>query len=207
LRTQKGYLVHETAIAIIFVLAIACLASCDNRFIAHANRVVVVQPFTSFPAQQTAEIVKELKQIQQRVIVNKPIPLPASAYYVPRNRYKADSIITCLRRFGNADTVVLGLTNKDISTTKSTHADWGIMGLGYTPGPACVVSSYRLRSDNYSSQLYKLVLHELGHTQGLPHCSVKSCYMRDAEGGNHLQEEIAFCEDCKTLLSSKGWQL
>jgi archaemetzincin len=52
-----------------------------------------------------------------------------------------------------------------------------------------------------------LAFHELGHTQGLPHCKNKTCFMRDAEGGNHLGEETGFCQFCAALLKSKGWQI
>jgi len=79
--------------------------------------------------------------------------------------------------------------------------------LGFEPGNACVVSTFRLPKMKLSRQLSKLCLHELGHTQGLPHCKNKTCFMRDAEGGNHLEEEIDFCESCKSYLKSEGWLL
>ena len=81
------------------------------------------------------------------------------------------------------------------------------MGLGFEPGNACVVSTYRLSRNNLLNQLDKLTLHELGHTQGLPHCNKKECFMRDAEGGNYFDEETSFCQSCKSFLKSKGWQL
>jgi archaemetzincin len=135
------------------------------------------------------------------------IPLPTAAFYSPRNRYRADSIINYLNGFGSADTVIIGLTGKDISITKGTTPDWGVMGLGFQPGNACVVSTFRLSKAQLSDQLYKLSLHELGHTQGLPHCKNKTCLMRDAEGGNHLGEETGFCQSCRSFLKSKGWLL
>ena len=61
------------------------------------------------------------------------------AWYPARDRYRADSLIRYLGRFGSADTILIGLTNKDISTTKGQIRDWGIMGLGYCPGTSCVV--------------------------------------------------------------------
>ncbi|PBJ14533.1 hypothetical protein [Flavobacterium sp. ACN6] len=82
----------------------------------------------------------------------------------------------------------------------------GCNGLGYKPGKACVVSDFRLSQENKNNQFYKLVLHELGHTAGLPHCEIKTCLMRDAKGGNPLDEEKDFCFKCKTFLKAKGWQ-
>jgi archaemetzincin len=81
------------------------------------------------------------------------------------------------------------------------------MGLGYCPGTACIASSYRLKKGNKLTQFYKVAIHELGHTQGLPHCSTKTCLMRDAEGGNPIDEENDFCPKCKKVLIAAGWAL
>jgi archaemetzincin len=107
----------------------------------------------------------------------------------------------------SGDTTIIGLTTKDISTTKGKFKDWGIMGLANCPGTACVVSTFRLNKNKLSEQFYKVAIHELGHTSGLPHCKEKSCYLRDAEGGNPLDEEVAFCKRCTSHLKSKGWKL
>ena len=101
--------------------------------------------------------------------------------------------------------VTLALTTKDISITKGKFADWGIMGLSYCPGKACVASIHRLK--NNKEQFFKIAIHELGHTQGLPHCPVKTCFMRDAEGGNHTNQEKEFCPKCKKVLVDAGWLL
>lgn len=180
--------------------------SCRGH-LTHANRVIVIQPLGDFPSSQSDLVYRELRKINANVLVRPAIPLPATAWYVPRNRYRADSLIRYLKRFGNVDTVIIGLTSKDISTTKNNIEDWGVMGLGYNPGNACVVSTFRLSKANQSEQFYKVAIHELGHTQGLPHCSEKACFMRDAEGGNPLNEEKDFCASCKPFLKSKGWQL
>ena len=105
------------------------------------------------------------------------------------------------------NSVTIGLTNKDISATKGKIADFGIMGLGYRPGSACVASSFRLNSKNRNEQFYKITIHELGHTQGLKHCPEKTCFMRDAEGENHTDEETDFCKNCKKVLQQKHWKI
>lgn len=79
--------------------------------------------------------------------------------------------------------------------------------LGYQPGSSCVVSTFRLSKINLPDQYLKLSIHELGHTQGLPHCPDKTCFMRDAEGKNHTNEETGFCPKCKAVLIEKGWVL
>ncbi|WP_264558052.1 matrixin family metalloprotease [Flavobacterium sp. N1718] len=90
---------------------------------------------------------------------------------------------------------------------KNNVKDWGVMGLGYHPGAACVVSDFRLRKHHQENQLYKVVLHELGHTEGLPHCPKRSCIMRDAEGKIPLQEEKAFCSKCRAFLNDRQWRI
>lgn len=172
-----------------------------------ANRVFVIQPFTDIPPSQAASVYEMLKKINPNTSIRKVIPLPTSAFYSPRNRYRADSIIKYLDHFASTDTVIIGLTSKDISTTKGNTRDWGIMGLSAEPGNACVVSTYRVSKTNLLSQLNKLTLHELGHTQGLPHCNNQKCIMRDAEGSNHFDKETGFCQSCKSFLRSKGWLL
>ncbi len=182
--------------------------SCQQNSIQiNKPRAIIIQPFNDLSSSQVAFIYKELKDINPNIVLQTSIPLPASAFYKTRNRYRADSLIRFLNKFGSADTVVIGITSKDISTTKGAVADWGVMGLGYCPGNACMVSTFRLTKTKSAEQFYKVATHELGHTQGLPHCKNKSCYMRDAEGGNPINEEIDFCKSCKQFLRNKGWLL
>jgi archaemetzincin len=182
------------------------LAACKPS-LPPANPVFIIQPFKDVPISEINTVYQRLKSINPNTEVRRAISLPAACWYSLRNRYRADSIINYLSRFGTADTVIIGLTAKDISITKGSIADWGVMGLGFQPGNACVVSTFRLSKAQISEQLFKLTLHELGHTEGLPHCKIKTCLMRDAEGGNHLDEETGFCTSCKAFLQSKGWLL
>ena len=190
------------------VIAFFALAgNACNGVNTHKPRAILIQPFADFPPSQAAEIFSEIKAIDSSVRLNTAIPLPATAFYSPRNRYRADSLIRFLKEYGSDDTIVIGLTTKDISATRNGIADWGIMGLGYRPGNACIISTFRLSKNYQSQQSYKLALHELGHTQGLPHCPHKTCFMRDAAGGNPLNEETGFCASCKSYLQQKGWIL
>lgn len=131
---------------------------------------------------------------------------PAFAYYQPRNRYKADSLLVFLKtRHVTGANIVAGITAKDMSTHKGTIADYGIMGLGLQPGNECIISTYRLYKSNPSQQLLqqrllKTVVHELGHNFGLPHCPNKHCIMADADGRLTQDNEDALCDDCKRKL-------
>lgn len=180
------------------------LTSCAVFERHNKKKVFVLQPFQDFTTKDAIELKEKISSYNSQIIVSEKVNLPISAYYSPRNRYRADSILKFLSKKYKADTLVIGLTHHDISTTKNGIKDWGIMGLGYRPGDACVISTYRLKKQNLKNQLFKVVLHEIGHTQGLPHCENTSCLMRDAEGGNPLDQEKDFCIKCKEKLSRKG---
>lgn len=169
--------------------------------------VVYLQPFNGMPGTMVNDVAGRLKKYYPAIRINKAIDLPAAAWYAPRQRFKADSIIKFLQQQTTPGHFTIGLTGKDISTSKNKIADWGVMGLGYCPGRACVASSFRLPAKQKTEFLFKVAIHELGHTQGLPHCPQKTCYMRDAEGGNPLKEETAFCAGCTLFLKNKGWTI
>jgi archaemetzincin len=106
--------------------------------------IINLQPFDDIPKAQIMYVYNELKKMYPNVIINKSIPLPKLAYYNKRNRYKADSLIRYLAQLTPNGHVTMGLTSKDISTTKGEIPDYGIMGLAYQPGKSCVVSTFRL---------------------------------------------------------------
>ncbi len=179
------------------------LISCHSK---NTAKVIVIQPFDDLPEEKVAAVYQKIKQINPNTIIVSPVELPKNAFYSKRKRYRADSLLRFLNTY-KGDTVVVGITSKDISTTKDKVPDWGVMGLGYRPGYACVVSIFRLSKSNTQEQFYKVVIHELGHTTGLPHCDNETCFMRDAAGHNHLDKETDFCPKCKAFLRSKGWLL
>lgn len=138
----------------------------------------------------------------------KEVPLPAEAYYRPRNRYRADILLEWLdRNRPPACDHVLGITAADISCTKGPYQDWGIFGYGYMPGPSSVISTFRLNRnarspDHFRERLVKVALHEVGHNLGLDHCPDKACLMVDAEGTMAAvdRERKALCAACRAKL-------
>lgn len=152
---------------------------------------VVLVPLGSFPDDLLDEVERRLvEEFSVSVRRHAAVPLPRSAYYPPRKRYRADKLLDHLHTVEpDPDARVLGLTTVDISTTKGKYRDWGIFGLGELPGRSSVISMYRLRRkardrDHLKFRVGTTAVHEIGHTFGLDHCGEARarCAMQDAEG-------------------------
>lgn len=137
-------------------------------------------------------------------------PLPGSAYYARRKRYRAEDLVTFLDRTTVAAIPhVLGVTSRDISAPKGDVADWGVLGVARLGGRPGVVSTYRLHAGEasearFSQRLDRVAAHELGHVLGLPHCPNPHCLMHDAEGSiRTVDSATGFCEKCARALAEK----
>jgi archaemetzincin len=176
------------------------------------KKVVAVQPLGDFDPTLTSFAADEIRNFYDlNVIIFPSRPLPSLAWYPVRSRYRADSLIDWLAR-EKPDSVnyIMGLTAKDISCTKDPYPDWGIFGLGFQPGPSCIISIFRLKRNNASDELLKdrfakVLLHELGHNLGLPHCPTRGCMMEDANGTIVTvdNEKKYLCPLCLKLLSEQ----
>ncbi|MFH0893312.1 MAG: zinc-dependent metalloprotease family protein [Bacteroidota bacterium] len=170
---------------------------------------IAIQPFGNFDTALVSFAKIEIEKFYTcKVSKLSSQPLPKMAWYSPRNRWRADSLLNWLIEHQPKDVnYILGFTNQDISTTKDDIPDWGVFGLGYMPGPSCVVSTFRLKKAGTSDSLFrerfsKVFLHELGHNFGLPHCPTKTCMMEDAAGTIRTvdTEKKQLCEGCKKKL-------
>ena len=160
----------------------------DRRVRAHVRLVVL----ESFPRAWIDPIVRDLEEKLgvQAIVDERHFDLPRSAYYAPRRRYRAERLVRFLTttfQGSPSGTRILGLTARDISTTKEPYEDWGILGLADLGGPAAVVSSFRMRrrARSPAQAIFRATttaVHETGHALGLPHCTESRCLMRDAEG-------------------------
>jgi archaemetzincin len=167
---------------------------------------IALLPYNDFDTSLLAFIQNEAAVFYQcDVKVLQSCPLPQAAWYAPRSRYKADSLLNYQLGLKSSAATVAGLTGKDISTTNGSIPDWGVFGLGFCPGKACVISTHRLQKasktkEQLKERLIKVVLHELGHNFGLPHCTNSlSCLMADA-GGTIAQvdrERKWLCDKCR----------
>ncbi|MBR9861302.1 hypothetical protein GYB22_11255 [bacterium] len=198
---------------LLYALILTILNSCSG---VNKAETIGIQVLGSFNEKEVMHLQNVLsKSFDIKVIVLPSDKLPTEAYVnIKSPRYRADKLIKILKE-QKADSIdyVLGLTSSDISFTKkdafgrvkkpeSKYKDWGIFGLGYRPGPSCIVSSYRLKHSNYSiyqDRLIKVCTHELGHNMGLPHCEIKGCVMQDAAETIKTIDRVnvEFCSSCK----------
>lgn len=137
--------------------------------------------------------------------------LPAQCYYAPRQRYRAERLLGFLEANAPGDASrVLGLTAVDISTTKGSVYDWGVLGLATIDGRIGVLSSFRCRrgvrhAKDALVRFGKVAVHELGHTLGLAHCPVVGCLMEDAKGTvTTLDREYELCPQCRAHVKALG---
>lgn len=195
-----------------FLIFLLVLISCSQQQSANKKQsgkksVVLLQPLR-FTDKNMLHYLKDSIEIFYPVEIaiadNKNFP--ESFYYKPRNRYRADSTIKWLKKM-KPDSIrtIVGITNEDVSVNKGEYNDYGVMGLGYKPGNACVVSTFRLRKSVTSQKhlrqrLFKVMVHEIGHNFGLPHCQNETCLMVDAEGQMKLDKEKDLCGSCRELL-------
>lgn len=178
--------------AALMVAPAAARAAEPAPAVREIRAVVVLVVLGEFPPELVDAVEAELRAAYQVEVRRRAAQaLPASAWYAPRRRYRADVLLEHLRGVVAAEpagTRVLGLTSADISTTKGKFKDWGVFGLGELGGTAAVVSGFRLwrklkDPQKIAWRVTNTAVHELGHVLGLDHCEEPRCVMLDAEGG------------------------
>lgn len=105
--------------------------------------------------------------------------------------------------------VTLGVTELDLYVPVLTY----VFGEAQLRGPAAIVSAHRLRQEYYGlpaddgllvERILKETLHELGHTQGLRHCTDWCCVMSSAHTAERIDlRHAGFCQDCAAHLSAR----
>lgn len=172
-----------------------------------AKPIVVLQPLAFNDLNSLVLLKDSIAAFYHVTVEIAPVKnFPNNLFYKPRNRYRADRIIHWLRmNIPDSVRTIVGITSKDVSTTKGGVYDYGVMGLGYYPGHACVVSTFRpaktaTTKQHLQQRLLRLVIHEMGHNFNLPHCPNEECFMVDAEGQMKLDKERYLCGSCKKKL-------
>lgn len=184
-----------------------------------------IQPFGNISSAYLDTVQYTLHRFYHCDVVLLPaIELPKTAFvHLKSPRYRADSLIHFLNYIKNdAISRIIGITDWDISTSKkdkhgrvlkpeNRYMDWGILGLGQTPGTSCVISTFRIKhpsEDLFLQRLTKVAVHEVGHTFGLSHCKDTNCTMQDAAEKISSVDRcpLRFCPNCYSKIKTRTYE-
>ena len=138
------------------------------------------------------------------------LDIPGTAFDSTRGQYQSVEIMKMLAKAAPRDAFrVLGVTNVDLAIPMLSF----LFGQAQFEGPIAVVSLCRLHQEFYGlpeqesllrERTVKEVLHELGHTFGLVHCSDSTCAMSLA---THIElvdsKSEKYCARCGTQLAQR----
>lgn len=134
---------------------------------------------------------------------------PPEAFNPRRNQYDASKLISFLNKQEKlvGKDVTIALIDEDIYYENLYY----VFGLAGVKSGKIIVSTYRLKMnysmtshasvDTFKERVFKELLHELGHLNGLNHCPNKSCVMSFSSTLKEVDEKLPmFCEDCRRRL-------
>jgi len=137
------------------------------------------------------------------------VPRPDYAFNSQRKQYFSTEILREMGRFTPDDArKIVGVVDVDLYVPILTF----VFGEAQLNGQRALVSLFRLHQEHYgmapNSNLLKVraskeVVHELGHTFGLTHCSHRKCVMHFSHSLRNVDIKSAdFCGGCSDLLSA-----
>jgi archaemetzincin len=132
---------------------------------------------------------------------------PEDSYNSMRKQYHSTNILKeMLDEFPSDALKMIGITTSDLFIPILTF----VFGEAQLDGKVGIVSSARLSQEFYGlppnqsllkRRLIKEIKHELGHTFGIVHCSLRECVMSVANNIADVDAKgISFCEGCRELL-------
>lgn len=138
------------------------------------------------------------------------LPIPAAAFDPKRKQYQSVEIMRMLAQAAPNDaTRILGVTEVDLSIPMLSF----LFGQAQLDGQVAVVSLCRLQQEFYGlpaqdeilrERLTKEVLHEMGHTFGLVHCSEQKCAMSlSTHIGMVDTKSERYCDRCGLQLAQR----
>lgn len=128
-------------------------------------------------------------------------------YDAGRRQYNGDSLLKTVDSLILPGTdKIIGLFDVDLFIPILTF----IYGQAQLGGRSAIASLYRLSNERYGmlpdeisllDRFKKEVIHELGHTFGLIHCTDSSCVMRSSTYVEDIdQKEAHLCRKCRDLI-------
>jgi archaemetzincin len=175
------------------------------------NQIISIQPLGEFDDQLIDSVANELSHFfNKKVVILKPIEIPKTFFLPILSQYSGDSIIQYLSHLQNDSIIeIVGLTHSPIFTIKTVengaYYNEKIFGIGYQPGNSCVVSDFKFGVTNDPNLIHRLktvIIHEIGHNIGLPHCKDEKCVMSENNGSLPMLDKSGseYCDKCKRML-------
>jgi archaemetzincin len=143
-----------------------------------------------------------------KVNITTPLADPGEAYDSRRNQYHSTRILALLESQiqSLAASMLLGVTSLDLFVPGTNF----VFGEARLPGRAGVISTHRLKPQTviddplFKTRIVKEAVHEIGHMEGLKHCSDARCVM-------HFSERLAdtdlkspdLCGNCQSQLRAR----
>lgn len=171
---------------------------------------IALVPVGPVPAALLAELARLVAaRLARRVAIGEPVPLPERAYDPERMQYRADSVLVELGRLASPDADrLVGIIDADCYFPGLNF----IFGQAVGGGREALVALPRLRQsfydlpedeDLFRERVLTEIVHELGHTWGLEHCSHETCAMYFSNSLRDTDRKAArFCPSCEGLRNS-----
>jgi archaemetzincin len=145
------------------------------------------------------------------VLIDKPVPVPASAYNPGRGQYRSTAILWMLgRRTAEGPDRVLGVIDRDLYVPELNF----VFGEADRAASTAVISLTRLRQEYYGLgpdrerfllRAVKEAVHELGHLVGFGHCPDRRCIMHFSSSlGDTDRKGPGFCARCRGTLTGQA---
>jgi archaemetzincin len=146
-------------------------------------------------------------------LIEEILPVPKEAYSKARQQYRSDVILRAVHNHAEAHSsfdYILGIADVDLFVPRLNF----VFGEAENPGRAALVSLWRLRPEFYGRSPDNQILvergtkesvHELGHNQGLKHCSNPFCVMYFSNSIFETdRKQSLFCSKCylKTMITT-----
>ena len=172
------------------------------------QRVIAILPMGDVKKsdiESLSVLFSELYDISSEILPN--VPIPPKTFMELEEQYDAnllnDYLVTQKKHYFR----VVGIIDEDMSVSAYGY----LFGLASLSREVCTISLTRLRESYYRrpendlllrSRIFKIVMHEYGHTFGLAHCiSNGSCLMRFIGSVEDLDNsDCGFCWICNQML-------
>jgi archaemetzincin len=176
---------------------------------------IAILPIGEISNEVYATIESCLHETYNADVVRLPaLPIPGYAYDARRNQYNSILIMREIIRLCPEDAMrLVAVTEEDLFIPMLTF----VFGHAQLSGKVAMLSLARLRQEFYGlpalptllkSRLTKELLHEVGHTMGLVHCTRSDCAMALSTSVQHIDSKGSrYCHGCHALMTETSQRL